>query len=115
MSPYSNVSSLSTTSTTSSSCPLHNQKYLDSFIEEKKKLSEPRIGTMSNLYIATVHTNDNNLTMPLLYSSQDLCHVLHKNRNLDIKAYFHPNHTICKEVHADLDIDNVIGEKSYIP
>ena len=113
MNPNSGVSSLSSTSTSSSDRPIHNQKYIDTYISEKKKLSQPRLGNMPNLHVAIVHNND--LVTPLEYSAQDLCYVLQRHKNLDIKAYFHPNHTICKEVHAEMNIKNVTADDSSCP
>ena len=115
MSPNSDISSITTTSTRSSCRPLHNQKYIDLYLIEKRKLTKPRLGIMSNLYIATVHESNNNIHTPLYYSQQDLCSVLNNNKNLNIKAYFHPNHTLCKEVNAELDINNVTIDESCSP
>ena len=113
MNPNSGVSSLSSTSTSSSDRPIHNQKYIDTYLFKKKKLLQPRLGIMPNLHIAIVHNNG--LLTHLQYSAQDLYSVLHRHKNLNIKAYFHPNHTICKEVHAEMDIKNVTADDSSCP
>ena len=106
---FSNISdnsSLSTTST-SSSPYIHNQKYLDRYMLEKQKLSQERLGTMENLHIAVVYEKDNQITTPLQYTPHDLCLLLHQNKNNNIKAYLYPNHSYCKEVTSGMDINNV--------
>ena len=115
LSSGTDISSLSSASTSLSCRHINNQRYLDSYIYEKKKLSEERLGVMSNLHIAIVHENDNDTSLPLQYSSQDLCSVLHKNKNIDIKAYFHQNHLVCKEVNTNIDIDNIVIDKTSSP
>ena len=65
MSSNSDISSITTTSTSSSCRPIHNQRYVGSYLSEKRKLTKERLGIMSNLHIATVHDNDNDIHAPL--------------------------------------------------
>ena len=109
------ISSLSS-NTTNSSLFLNNQKYIDNYISEKKKLASPRLGVMSNLHIAIVYKKDDNiLPKDLEYKSHDLCSILNQYKNTHIKAYFHPNHTCCREVNSEMDINNVVEDKETTP
>ena len=70
---------------------------------------------MLNLHIAIVHKSNNNIYTPLYFSQQDFCSVLHNNKNLNLKAYFHPYHTLYKKVNAELDINNVTVNELCFP
>ena len=79
-------------------------------------MSAPRLGVMPNLHMAIVYDKDDVMSIKELdYKSQDLCAVMNENKHTHIKAYFHPNHSRCREVNAEMNINNVIEDKGVTP
>ena len=70
---------------------------------------------MENLHIAVVHGNEEQINTPLQYAPHDLCALLYQNKNNNIKAYFHPNHSYCKEATPGMDINNIKVDKTSTP